>query len=695
MKILHRLFFVLGLFFTLFSFSFPFSAFADPITNAWISPTSGNWEERPNWSLSLPPGPGQTIMLTNQGWKAVAIGPNTSQNSPETLDVSSVILGGNTDSFNLLLLNYSGYETPLRADSVYVGTNSGITALASVLTVSTNTSGPGDLSIFAAFNQGEQATVNAHLINLGNVTNTAAGFGTYNQTNGVVNADEVSEAFGSTFNQFDGANDIGTLWMGAANSSSNYGRYNMADGYLAAGSIVIYRGDFNQTGGSVTAGLGLGDATYTLSDGILNLPGITIPNVPYGLRNPSFTGMGGNAVLLQTGGTNFCNGSILVYDARASLLNVPFWGAGSYVLSNGVLCVSNTVRSWMSSFQQWGGWHTNAGTEVTGDTFPNNVIRTGSFALGGGILITPYISVNLGNFTQTAGTNSVNGDVGVGTGRGLANLSLSGGLITDQNTFIDGSSTSSFGAQHASFAQSGGTHIVTNLLRISGPPSDFLGGNQSPNFSGSYGLSGGVLNVPNITMGTNAFFNHNGGALTTSGLLTMGFATWTENTSGQQFGQLLLSAPAGTNATFALPSSNHSCVVRFANSSSVAWSNQVTLLIANWNGSLNGGGIDQVYFGSSASGLTAQQLSQIQFKNPSGASGNFPARILSTGEIVPGRILLSHMSPGNNSMVLEWGNGSVLQSATNINGPWQDVSGATSPYTVSFTGPQRFFRVRN
>src|SRR5205085_1167530 len=157
------------------------------------------------------------------------------------------------------------------------------------------------------------------------------GFGTYNQTNGIVNADEVSEAFGSTFNQFAGANTIGTLWMGAASSTSNFGRYNMVNGYLTAGSIELYRGDFNQLGGAVAAGLSLGDGTYRLSGGILNLPGITIPNVPYSQRNPSFTGMGGSAVLLQTGGTNFCNGPLLVYNEGDALVNVPFDGAGSYV----------------------------------------------------------------------------------------------------------------------------------------------------------------------------------------------------------------------------------------------------------------------------------------------------------------------------------------------------------------------------
>jgi hypothetical protein len=682
MKIFQRL--VFGLFCTSLSFSFP--VFADPVINAWISPTSGNWEDSQNWSLGIPPGSGQTIMLTNQGWKAVAIGPNTAANFPGTLDVSSVILGGYTDSFNLLLLNYAGFEIPLQAGSVNVGTNSGITALASVLTISTNSSGPGDLSIFSAFNQGEQAIVNAHTINLGDITNASAGAGTYNQTNGTINADEVSLANSSTFNQFDGADDIGILWMGAANSPSNYGRYNMGDGYLTAASIVLYRGTFNQTGGSVAVGLGLGDGTYALSGGILNLPGITIPNVNYSLRNPGFTGMGGNAVLLQTGGTNFCNGSLQVYDTRAALMNMPFWGPGSYVLSNGVLCVSNTVRSWMSSFQQWGGWHTNAGTQVAGDTRPNWEIRSGSFTLGGGTLITPSITVQLGDFTQSGGTNRVSGDVGIGIGGAWSTFTLSGGLLTDLNTSVDGTEPATPGSGHAFFTQNGGAHIVTNLLRIIGPAS-----HPTPWDVFGYFFNGGQLTAPNIQIDNAAFFNHNGGTLTTAGLLTLGYATWNENTTGQQFGQLLVGAPAGSNATFSLPSSGN-CVVRFANSSSVAWSNQAGLLIANWNGSPNGGGNDQVYFGSSSSGLTAQQLSQIQFKNPNGASGNFPARILSTGEIVPGRILLSQRS--GNSLVLQWGNGSVLQSATNVMGPWQDVSGATSPYTVPFTGPQRFFRVR-
>jgi hypothetical protein len=670
-----------GLLFVLFCNCAPVCAVT--LINAWTNPASGNWEDL-KWSLGLRPGPGQTVMLTNQGWKAIAIGSITVHQFSETLDVSSVILGGYTDSFNTLLLNYAGFETPLVTGSVNVGTNSGVTALASVLNVSTN-SGEGDISVFSVFNQGEGAIVNAHVINLGNLLYPEMGPGTYNETNGAINADAISAWSGSTFNQFSGANTIvGSLSLGGADFN-NFARYSIAGGSLTAGAIELQRGDFNQTGGSVTAALDIAAATYALSAGTLRLPGITIPTARYGPQNPN--GMSMDATLLQLGGTNFCDGSLVVYHEYGFAgISLPGNGPGRYLLTNGVLCVSNSVRSWMGSFQQWGGWHTNAGTAVDGDVFPNFVIHTGSFTLGGGTLITPSISVNLGDFIQSGGTNQVSGAVGVGTGRGLATFTLAGGLLTDLNTSVDGSSTAAFSAQHALFTQSGGTHLVTNLLRLSGASPDYLGNTY---FRSGYVLSGGQLTVPNIQLDRSAFFDHQGGTLTTSGLLNLGVGTWYEKTAGQQFGQLLLSAPAGSNANFSLPSGN--CVVRFGTSSSVAWSNQATLFINNWNGAPNGGGQHRVIFGSSASSLTPQQISQIQFRDPAGESGTFPARILATGEIVPDRFLAARKAANN--LVIAWGSG-TLQSATNVTGPYQDVNGATSPYAAPFTGPQQFFRVR-
>jgi hypothetical protein len=605
-------------------------AFAQ-VTNSWIKPTSGNWEDQTAWSLGSLPASDQTVAITNQGWKAVAIGASTTQSYSNSLNVGSVILGGYTDSFNLLLLNYAGFEVPLTAGSITVGTNSGIIALASAITVTTN-SGPGDLSIFSTFIQSDNAAVNAHLINLGNFTNAAAGAGTYDETNGIVNADELSLANGSTLNQVDGADDFGTIWLGAADAGDT-GVYNISDGYLTAGSIIAYRGSFNQAGGSVAASLGIGDATYTLSGGILNLPGITIPNVPYGARNPNFTGIGGGALLLQTGGTNLCNGNIQVYDEGASLINEPFEGAGSYVLSNGVLYVTGSVISWMSSFQQWGGWHTNAGTRVTGETLPSFYLRTGSFTLGGGILITPSISVSLGDFAQSGGTNYVSGEVDLGSDKSPATFELSGGVLADQTVVVDGTNPYTSGGQHAIFTQSGGTHIVTNALELLG----WVSGNYQPNSVTSYVLSNGTISAPNIQIDGGAYFAHKGGTVTSSGVLTLGYGAWNEQTSNQQFGRLLINGAPGTNATFSFPASG-GCFIHFTDSSSLAWSNQAVFSVRNWHGSTSGGGTTRIYFGSTSSGLTPQQLSQVVFTNPAGfASGGYTAKILSTGEIVPGQ----------------------------------------------------------
>jgi hypothetical protein len=76
-------------------------------------------------------------------------------------------------------------------------------------------------------------------------------------------------------------------------------------------------------------------------------------------------------------------------------------------------------------------------------------------------------------------------------------------------------------------------------------------------------------------------------------------------------------------------------VWNFSSSSLASWTAGSTLLITNWNGNVNGGGSDQLVFGSAGSGLSAGQVAQIQFVNPNGINGVFAARILSSGEIVP------------------------------------------------------------
>jgi hypothetical protein len=50
--------------------------------------------------------------------------------------------------------------------------------------------------------------------------------------------------------------------------------------------------------------------------------------------------------------------------------------------------------------------------------------------------------------------------------------------------------------------------------------------------------------------------------------------------------------------------------------------------------------------------------------------------------------------PSAGGLTLQWPANFVLQSATNVSGPYQDVSGAPNPYTNSFTNAQQFYRLR-
>src|ERR1700716_3735534 len=114
-------------------------------TNSWIKGTSGYWEE-PYWSLGLP-GTNQAVLFTN-GWQALAIGPSTVQNHPESLTVDSLTIAAPSNSFNELLLNYAGLQTPLvigaptwnngSSRRLMVGSNSALVMISSALQVNNN-----------------------------------------------------------------------------------------------------------------------------------------------------------------------------------------------------------------------------------------------------------------------------------------------------------------------------------------------------------------------------------------------------------------------------------------------------------------------------------------------------------------------------------------------------------------------------
>lgn len=602
-------------------------------------------------------------MLTNTGWKAVAIGPNTVANFPQSLNPSSIYLGGATDSFNVLLLNYAGFNTPLSTTMLSIGSNAALTSLSSAVTVADR------LSIGGALNQGDYSTLTTAQMSIGDI-----GPGACNMTNGsllATGSQTMGGNFSSYFRQYGGTNYPASLVLQSG------GEYDMYGGDITAARLIFRGGSgtFNQLGGVVKPDrMYVTTTTYVQAGGIFSSSEVDLPGIT------SVYDYADLGYFLQMGGSN-----------STSYLSIgnyypPFFNAsafGGYTLSNGVLNTSTTSLGPWGGFTQSGGTHSAGGLGLQGTEVYIGAASYPSYSLSGGTLSCGGIGMSIARFSQTGGTNHISGNLTM-TWNSYYNSSyaLSGGVLQASNTTI---TSTTYGG--GGFGQSGGTQVISNLLTVS---------RFSPSSQSSYVnaylldflLTGGQLIAQNIEVDSGATFHHRGGTIVNSGSITLSNGNWEAYSGQQQLGKLILNQ--GTNSEIYLPPG--AAVLRFANSSTAAWGNPAMLAIEGWHGSVNGGGAHQIYFGTNSTGLSPQQLAQIQFLNPAGSSGSYPAAILASGEIVPSRFIASQQAGSN--LQISWASGMRLQSATNPLGPYVDVSSATSPYTVLFTSPQRFFRLR-
>lgn len=622
--------------------------------NVWTSTTSGNWQDA-SWSLGIFPATNQTIWLTNSGWKAVQIGADTAQNFPQTLNVNAINVSSPTNTFNTLLLNYAGSATPLTVKALTVASNSGVQLFSSALQIN-GPNGSGML-IGGAVDQND-SIVAGNQVNVGYI-----GPGTYNFNSGYFTVSHLWLGGGDTpgvFNQNGGTNGFGITHLDG-------GTYVLSNGWYGATIYFDKWAQFVQRGGFLHENLELFNGVYVLSGG----------NHVGDIFAPSSDGYSeGNSQMLQTGGTN------------TGWLGIGGYGYGSYTLSNGVCIAPSFLVADKGSYYQYDGTLTVAGVMGTTEAqIGPGYFSAGQINLFGGQISSGGLYIK-GFYSQSGGTNFTSGYVTMDNVE--SSISLSGGLLTASSFYA-------FAGWQGGIFLTGGTLIVTNDFAI--------GGTALPNWVGFQG--GGQLIVSNIWLGPGSIFACRDAKIMQSGVITLTNASLYSGSNSVQLGPLRLASGGNTNSTLYLVSPTS--IVNFANSSSVTWSNEPMLIIEGWNGSLFGGGAQQIVFGNDSNALTSTQLAHIQFHNPAGlANGIYPARILSSGEIVPqtsGTVpanMTLQPQPGGMQVRLQGEAGrtySIEVSPDLVHWtPWTNVVNPTGIMTITDTDatnyPARFYRAQ-
>ncbi len=329
--------------------------------------------------------------------------------------------------------------------------------------------------------------------------------------------------------------------------------------------------------------------------------------------------------------------------------------------------------SWLS--QQGGTFTVNGRMTLRGDWVaqkPFGNIIPGYYFLQGGVASMNALDLQTYGevYQETGTTNCVAGDITIGNTNSTHGVySLRGGTLVCSNLTIAGS----WGINY--FQNQGGTHVVRGVLNIIGLP--------PPYDSNYYELDGGQLTASEIRLTNYAYFTCRGGSILGSPKLSIWQSTWSSGPGITHFGSL------EGNPTIQFPADP--CTLTFSNSSS---SSIAFATIRGWNGSRSGGGQHQILF--PPAGLSEQQLTNIYFAYPNGATGMFfglwPATLLPTGELVPAQQLLRAERTGAD-LVLTWPFPIPLQTATNVAGPFTTITNSYSPFTNHLLDPQRFFRL--
>ncbi len=586
--------------------------------NSWTNSTSGNWDDAFAWSLGVLPESSQSVMITNSGWKAVAINPSTPANFPESMAVSNLTIRGAWDTENTLLLNSLGTSVPLSISN-------GLTLQDGAHLVNFNSG--------LIVQNGVVIVTNAQIVQDGGFIRT---------TNALMNL------FNSEYYLTNGGFEGGTVSIGLQEASH-----------------------INQYGGTATienlifpfiAAAGTGSRGYSLYGGTLNLP-----------NGLNLEGQGGSpTAYLQEGGTNHTTEIRL--ESGLTGPTPEFTLNGGLLEDTDVQVLADTIEI---DVQQNGGTHSISNDLRIAGGARTGQGRTARYQLNGGMLSARRIELESHQgpaaFIQSDGIAQAEEIQANGYWVFQSDLTLTGGTLNCSNLYVN---------DGAILHQHGGILIASNSLSFGGYRE------PGPKIYTRYEFLGGMLIASNIDVGGDWIIGNSSveNRISNSGFTRLSHTLQISN-AVEQLGRFILA----TNATIDLAGS--ASRLSFANSSGEMWESAATLEVLNWNGNVSAGGTEQLKFGTDQSGLTSTQLSQIRFRIGTNVYG---AKIVDTGEVVPDQFIppLAFSKHGND-LVLTWPSGWTLQTATNVPGPYSDVSGATSPYTNAIPPDgQRFFRLR-
>jgi autotransporter-associated beta strand protein len=429
----------------------------------------------------------------------------------------------------------------------------------------------------------------------------------------------------------DGATGGGTYAGAITDNASNGGALSV----VMDGSAALTLSGASSYSGSTTINNGTVIVSNTGSLGtassVVNLNGGTLE-----VNNGNFTGSNWQHTINvgAAGGT---------LDVVGNQLNINNFDSGSdpeayiegsgtlTVTGGGVLCLSSTQTE--TNFT--GNWVINSGVVQAQDNINVNGVGT-SYCLGSGT-----VGINSGGWlSDTYGkvlSNAIvlnGGTIGFDQGSGgnyTGPVTLTNNSTLALRDYFD--STSYSGGISGSISGTGGITISAGNSPATAvfAGADSYSGITAISSSCTLIVSGSLTGTKGITVGAQGTLQTNApNALNANAALTLNSGTFDSNALNEVLGSLFSTG----SSTFNLGTG--ASVVAFANSSGNTWSG--TLTIQNWNGSSTGGGADQIFFDSNASGLSGSEVADILFLNPTvngvSETGLFDGTILSSGEIV-------------------------------------------------------------